>query len=100
MIGSWARVLCNSPKWISPRYIRERSIDATPEIERSIPFSSQQRLDLHQRRAAVTALERLHDDPGLRALHDQHTVLAAHVAGRDPGVWQHTARHHALLGGS
>jgi hypothetical protein len=33
-------VLCSSPKWISPRYIRERGIDATPEIERSIPFSA------------------------------------------------------------
>ncbi len=33
-------MLCSSPKWISPRYIRERSIDSTPEIERSIPFSA------------------------------------------------------------
>jgi hypothetical protein len=40
MIGSCAHVLCHSPKWISPRYIRERSIDATPAIERSIPFSA------------------------------------------------------------
>ena len=36
---SWAFRLCSSPKWISPRYIRDRSIDSMPEIERSIPFS-------------------------------------------------------------
>jgi hypothetical protein len=59
------------------------------------PILGQQRLNLDQRGAAVTALERLHDGPGLGALHDQHAVLAAHVAGRDPGVGQ----HHALLGG-
>jgi hypothetical protein len=40
MIGSWAQVLCRAPKWISPRYIRERSIEATPAIERSIPCSA------------------------------------------------------------
>ena len=40
MIGSCACVLCSSPKWISPRYIRERSIQDTPESARSIPFSA------------------------------------------------------------
>jgi hypothetical protein len=30
--------------------------------------------------------------------YNQHAVLAADVAGRDPRVGQHTARHHALPG--
>ena len=97
MIGSCARVLCSSPKVdlaeIHPRaqhrlHARDRALD---------PILGQPRLDLHQRGATVTAPERLHDDPSLAALHDQHAVLTAHVPDRDLGMRVDTPRHRPRL---
>src|SRR6202165_4897070 len=70
------------------RHAGERALD---------PVLGQQRLDLHQRGAAITALERLHHDLRSRGLHPQHAVLAAHIPDRDLRVRIDTPRHRPRL---
>jgi hypothetical protein len=99
MIGSCARVLWQLAE-VDLAEVHPRAQHARHAGDRALdPMLGQKRLDLHQRGPAVTALERLHDDVGLRALDDQHAAPSTHVAGGDPGVGQHPACDHALLRG-
>jgi len=66
-----------------PRYIRERSIQATPDSARSIRFLASHAWISTSEAPRIAALERLHHDRRGHGLDHQHAALAAHIPDRD-----------------